>query len=443
MALGGGTFTSMNKVLPGAYINVVSRLQANAALSDRGIAAVPMPLNYAPEGVFKVESGDLQKNCRAIFGCEYTADELKPVRDVFKNANTVYFYNVLGGGTAATNTYATAKYKGTNGNNLKIRIDANVDTADMFDVVTLLGNTVVDTQVIAKTATTTTDNKLKDNDFVTFKKNVAITATVAVTSLTGGTNAASADYQTALDKLESFAFNTLACTATDNTTKGLFAAYTKRMRDEIGVKFQTVIHDYAGADYEGVISVKNHVKGTSSSDTDYGALVYWVTGAAAGCAVNRSNTNKLYNGEYEVDTDYTQSELAAFIKGGYFVLHKVGDDVRVLVDRNSLLTYTDEKGELFNDNQVVRVADQIANDIATIFNTKYIGMVQNNASGRALFKSDIVSHHMQLQNKNAIEGFTSDAVTITPGNEKGAVVVSDVVTVVGTMAKLYMTVYVS
>lgn len=443
MALGGGTFTSMNKKLIGSYINVVSRLRANATLSDRGVAAVPMSLNYAPEGVFKVTSGDLQKNSRAIFGCEYTADELKPVRDVFKNANTVYFYNVLSGGTAATNTYATAKNKGTNGNNLKIRIDAVVDDENSFDVVTLLGNIVVDTQRVAKTENTTTDNGLKDNDFVTFKKTAPITATVVATSLTGGANGTSADYQTALDLFEGYSFNTLACTANDDTTKGLFVAYTKRMRDEVGVKFQTVVHDYAGADYEGIISVKNHVKGKITSDADYNALVYWVTGAAAGCAVNRSNTNRLYDGEYEVDTDYTQSELASFLDGGYFVLHTVGDDVRVLVDCNTLLTYTEDKGELFNDNQTIRVVDQVANDIATIFNTKYIGMIQNTATGRALFKSDIVSHHMELQNKNAIEGFTADAVTVTAGNKKGEVIVEDNITVVGTMTTLYMTVYVS
>ena len=32
MALGGGTFTAQNKVLPGAYINFVSLAAANSAL---------------------------------------------------------------------------------------------------------------------------------------------------------------------------------------------------------------------------------------------------------------------------------------------------------------------------------------------------------------------------------------------------------------------------
>lgn len=42
MALGGGTWTAQNKVLPGAYINFLSAARASAALSDRGIATVPL-----------------------------------------------------------------------------------------------------------------------------------------------------------------------------------------------------------------------------------------------------------------------------------------------------------------------------------------------------------------------------------------------------------------
>jgi hypothetical protein len=64
------------------------------------------------------------------------------------------------------------------------------------------------------------------------------------------------------------------------------------MRDEIGVKFQCVIHKYTTADYEGVVSVENNT-GTE--------MVYWVGGALAGCAINKSLTNRKYNGEYTVN----------------------------------------------------------------------------------------------------------------------------------------------
>jgi hypothetical protein len=117
----------------------------------------------------------------------------------------------------------------------------------------------------------------------------------------------------------------------------------------------------------------------------------------------------------------------------------VGDSVRVLEDINSLVTTTDDKGDIFKDNQTIRVVDQIANDIASLFNTKYLGVVPNDESGRISLWADIVKHHEQLQDIRAIENFNDADVTVSQGNTKKSVVVNDVVTVVNTMTQLYMT----
>ena len=77
--------------------------------------------------------------------------------------------------------------------------------------------------------------------------------------------------------------------------------------------------------------------------------------------------------------------------------HLVGDQTRVLTDINTFVSVTDEKSVDFSSNQVMRVLDQIANDIASLFNSKYLGKVQNDASGRVSLWSDIVAHHTQLQ----------------------------------------------
>lgn len=62
MPFGGGTWVTQNKVIPGAYINVVSAGIASAALSDRGIATMPLELDWGPEDkIFKVTTGDMQK----------------------------------------------------------------------------------------------------------------------------------------------------------------------------------------------------------------------------------------------------------------------------------------------------------------------------------------------------------------------------------------------
>lgn len=432
--LGGGTFTAQNKILPGSYINFVSLSRASANLSDRGIITMPLSLDWGESGkVIEVTNADFQKNSLKLFGYDYSHDKMKGLRDLFLNARTLYAYRLNGGGVKATNTYATAKYAGTRGNDLKIIIAKNADDNTKWDVKTVLGTVIVDEQVGVANAAA-----LVSNDFVDFKSNATLAVT-AGTALTGGTNSTvdGTSYQGYLDKIESFTYNIMAVDTTDSTIKNLIVAFTRRMRDEVGAKFQAVLHNIA-ADYEGVINVINTV--TAGDNFNTSSIVYFVGGIEAACEINKTCLNKVYNGEFEVNTDYTQSQLETAIRNGQFVLHNVNNEVRILEDINSLTTTSDTKGEIFKSNQTIRVADQIANDIAVLFNTKYLGNVPNNESGRISLWADIVKHHTQLQEIGAIEDFSDENVTVSAGESKSSVVIDDVITVINAMAQLYMTV---
>ncbi|CZR99739.1 MULTISPECIES: phage tail sheath family protein [Clostridioides] len=436
MALGGGTFVTQNKILPGAYINFISAKRATSSLSDRGIVAMPIELDWGiNEEVFQVTSDDFEKYSVKYFGYDYTHEKLKGLRDLFKNIRLGYFYK-LNKGVKASCTIATAKYSGIRGNDLKIVVTTNIDDNTKFDVVTLLDNKKVDTQ-IAKVIT-----DLQDNDYITWKKDTTLEASAGLV-FTGGTNGEAvtgAEYQAFLDKIESYSFNALGCLATTAEIKSLFVEFTKRMRDRVGAKFQTVLYKKSDADYEGVVSVENKIK---DKDLIESSLVYWTTGAIAGCDINKSNTNKRYDGEFDVDVNYTQIQLEEALKTGKFIFHKVGDEVHVLEDINTFVSFTDDKNDDFSSNQSVRVLDQIANDIATLFNDKYQGAVPNDKSGRISFWNDVVKHHEQLQNMRAIEDFKADDVLVELGNDKKTVIVSDAVKIINAMSKLYMTVSVS
>lgn len=431
MALGGGTYLVQNKELPGAYINFVSAASANATLSERGIATMPLELDWGITGeVFEVTNSDFQKNSMEIFGYDYTSDKMKGLRDLFLHTQKFYGYRLNGKGTKASNSLAEAKYPGIRGNDLKIIVQVNADNETIFDVKTLLGTNIVDEQTVANA------EELVENKYIKWKPGITLEATVGM-PFTGGENGEvdGAAYQEYLDKIESYSFNTMGVVVTDNTTKSLFTSFVKRLRDEMGVKFQLVLYDYAKADYLGVISVNNKVLDKEWSEA---SLVYWVTGISAGCAVNKSNQNKKYNGDFMVDTPYTQNQLKAAIKSGQFTFHMVGSDIRVLEDINTMVTTSDTQGEIFKDNQTIRVIDQIGNDIAVLFNTKYLGVVPNDAAGRVSLWSDIVKHHEQLQEIRAIENFLDTDVKVEQGNTKKSVLVTDFITVVNAMSKLYM-----
>ena len=434
MALGGGTFTSQNKKLPGTYINFVSAASASAALSDRGVATMPLELDWGTEGkVFEVSSEDYSKNSQKIFG--YTADNAKMqgLNDLFIGANKLYAYRLNTGGVKASNEYAQALYSGVRGNDIRIVIQENADSEDMYDVMTYLGTEKVDEQTVGKAA------ELTANDYVTFKeKELSVTAGVP---LAGGTNGTvdGASHQAYINKIEPYSFNTMGVVTSDDSTKRLYAAFVKRMREEVGVKFQLVLHNYS-ADYMGVINVKNKVTDEGWAE---GSLVYWVTGAQSGCAVNKSCQNKRYDGAFTVDTDYTQNDLKTAIADGEFVLHNVSGDVRVLEDINSMVSVSDTQGDVFKDNQTVRVIDQIGNDDAVLFNTKYLGVVPNNASGRVSLWADLVKIRQQLLELGAIENFTDTDVTVEQGDNRKSVVVTGSIQVVNAMSKVYMTITVA
>jgi hypothetical protein len=434
MGLGGGLFVTQNKVLPGTYINFVSAARAKATLSDRGIVALPVSLNWGKESaVFTVTNEDFRKDTLTIFGYTYESEELKGIRDLFAYAKRVHFYRLNSGGTKASNAYATALYGGTRGNDLKIVIAPNVDDSSKFDVSTVLGTKVLDMQTVSDAT------GLKANDFVTFKAEATLEHTSGI-ALSGGTNGTVDGEleQHALDALESYSFNVLGCLSSSSSVKSLYIEYTKRLRDEMGVKFQLVVYNQA-ADYEGVINIKNKVSDQGALES---SLVYWLSGVEADCPINKSCTNMTYNGEYTVATNYKQSELEAAIRAGELTLHKVGDEVRILDDINSLVSITDEKGEDFKSNQTIRVLDQIGNDIALLFNNKYLGKIQNNKSGRVSFWSDIVAYDKELEKLQAIENFDSAEVVVELGNDKKSVVAVNPVQPVNCMTKLYMTVIV-
>lgn len=432
--LGGGTFTAQNKKLPGTYINFASASRASASLSDRGIVAIPLLMDWgAADEVFEVSNEKFVNNSLKIFGYDYSHDKMKGLRDLFKNTKTLYAYRLNGKGTKATNTYAEAKYPGIRGNDLKIIISKNVDDETKFDVKTVLEFKEMDVQTVKNSS------ELVANDWVTFKSaELQETASTPLASGTNGTEVTTSEYQAFLNAIESYSFNALGCPVEDAKINELFVTFTKRMRDEVGAKFQTVVYRKP-ADYEGVISVENEV----TDDVNKASVVYWTTGAQAGCAVNKSLTNTAYDGEFKIKVDYTQSQLADALESGKFIFHNVTGEVRVLEDINTFTSVTDEKSIDFSNNQTIRVIDQIANDVATLFNTKYLGKIPNNASGRISLQSDVVAIHRALEDIQVIENFSADDIVVAQGDTKKSVVLTDKITVINAMSQLYMSCVIS
>ena len=444
MPIGGGTFTVQNKILPGAYINFVS-MGTNAKMGSRGVAALPLELNWGPESqIFAMTATDFNASSLKVFGYDPTDANILLVREALKRAKTLLIYRVNGGGAKASATVGgmtvTAKWGGTRGNDIKVAVITNVDDATKVDVVTYLDDMVMDSQTVAKDGGAAS---LVANSFVTFGT-VATLAIATATALTGGANAevVAANYTAALVAFEVESFNVIGYPGTDEDIKSLFAAFVKRLRDDEGRKIVGVLYQYDG-DNMGLINVKNGVVLTNGTVVTGDKAVAWVTGASAGAEVNESLTNTAYDDAVDVDIKYTKSQFEAAIQAGEFVFYADYGKARVLTDINSLVTIGQNMSADWTSNRVVRVMDGWANDVARIFGDSYIGLVTNSDTGRQLFKADLVALALQYQSIDAISNFDSADITVNQGDGKRDVSVDCALQPNDSMEKLYMTVVVN
>jgi len=428
MALGGGTFVTQNKTIPGAYINFVTTATGATVFGERGVVALGDSFNWGSNNIFEVTAEDFYKNSMALFGYDALDGKMIGIRDVFKNAKKIYVGRINGNNAKkASCTFGEAKYTGTRGNDIKIAVYSDPDDSSYKNVYTYVGTTIVDTQRVKSMV------ELRNNNFVVWKSDATLTNTASM-PMTGGTNGATTGQavQSFLDDISGYSFNAITVISDNESINQLVAEYTKRMRNTIGKKFQSIVHNYF-ADYEGVINIDPY----AVSEEDY-LVAYWVAGAVAGCEINESLTNKVYDGEIEIDSLYTQSQLENKIKSGEFVFHRVGDKIRVLKDINSFVSVTTEKGKMFQNNQTVRICDQIASDVAVLFEEYYMGKVPNDTSGRNSLWSDLVKYHEKLVNIRALDEFDEEAISVEMGESKNSVVIYEKICPVNSMEQLYM-----
>jgi len=254
------------------------------------------------------------------------------------------------------------------------------------------------------------------------------------------------DVEDALEVLQTEAFNVL-CYPHDGdgsaTIKSAIQTWVEAMRDDEGVKIQAVLANY-DADSEAIINVTQGVKLADETELTPAQTTAWVAGITAGARINQSNTGRKYNGAVDVVPRMTKSEMEAAIQNGEFIF-KVdsAQNVTAVYDINSLTTITPEKGKQFTKNRLIRTIDGINNDIKTIFESNYVGKVDNNPDGRSLLRATLIEYFNELQRLNAIQNFQPEDVTVSPGVESDAVVIDCYIQPVDSVEKIYITVNLS
>lgn len=438
--MAGGTFVTMNKVRPGAYINFESVPKPLMTVAERGVVTMPVAMEWGPQGkMITLLSEDLL-NGNSIPKIGYDAFDAESLvfREALKNAYKAYIFRADKGGEKATATLgaltASALYAGVVGNKISVAV---VAAEDKFKVQTFLNGALKDEQTVSTIA------ELAANDWVEFSGDGAPTAN-AGTKLTGGTNgtvsaAILADY---FKEAEKFKWNTMGVPLDIASIGAQVTAFIKRMRDDLGKKCQAVVVDYPNADYEGIISVSQGYKTSTEEITKY-IFAATVAGMTAGANVNQSNTYATVDADaVEIVGELTDDEIKEALQSGKFVISRRDDDVIVVEqDINTFKSFVPKKGKEFAKNRVIRCLDEINNTTKLTWEKSYVGKVDNNEEGRNLFKADLINFGNQLQNLNAITDFDGNAdIAVSKGQNIEDVIADWAITPVDAMEKLYMTV---
>lgn len=429
----GGTWIKQDKILPGAYINILGETPLSIDIGSRGVVALPIELDWGVKGqIIKIKN---DSDTLSTLG--YRVDDIIALREIFKNAIEVLVCKTNSGtkaeGQVVTGVTATAICEGLRGNDINIVVQ---ESGSEFDFITYIDGEMVDKQTI------TTFEEFKDNDYVSLSGTGVIGA--ATIKLSGGetTSTSQEEYKACLESLKTYNFNTLCYGGDNSSVKSDIEKYIRSLRENEGVKVQAVVSNYS-CDYEGIIIVGNGVVLEDGTELTPSQTCYWVAGATAGANLNQSNTGKVYQGAIDVVPRLLKEDMEAKTLEGKMVF-KVDNNQRVTLvyDINSLTTFGEKKKKSLRKNRVIRTLDNMANDISNIWEYGYKGKIDNNESGRTLYRGDLVEYCKNLQKLNAIENFTPEDITVGPGTDSDAMVVRTGVEVVDSAEKLYMTILV-
>ena len=355
-------------------------------------------------------------------------------------ASTVLLYRPTATSSAQAtvttgNLTATALYPGTRGNDITIVITEEVDE-ETFTVSTVVDGTIVDQQTgIANVS------DLVANSWVTWSGDGAVAAT-AGSPLTGGNNGTveNAAYSTFITAIEPYKFDVLIYDGNDPTTQTAMVSFIKRQNENNGIYCQLVAANLTAPDSRYCINVMSPATLNDGTELTMQQVCWWVGGAEAGAMYNESLTNATYPNAVST-TMMTNDQYVAALNGGQLVLTQDNGRVYIEQDIDSLTTYTTDITEIYRYNRVMRLCNTIANDLYQQFSDNYIGVVNNNDQGRAMFKAAIVGYLLDIQGNQGIQNFDSSAdVTVEPGEASNAILVTLSIQPVNSVEKIYVTI---
>ena len=480
--MAAGTFLFENKLRPGCYVQIKGVPSANSNMSERGTVVVMM--NADSGGlVTEISANDILTGSSAAKGFPTSAfsDTKGLLNYVYQYVNKIIICRLNNGGQKAyayligsedseDSLSARAKYSGLFGNSLSVAIVKEASGEGKFKgngwfirtsvVNSDGGKEVVEEQNLKELAS------LKSNDYVDFLISGEPTlVAVASKDLTGGTNGEEGGQNLTkiFAQITDMQWNTAAYCGKDENAS-LFVSFIKNLRENLGKYRQGVVYcgrAVATADYEGIISPYQlfvvddddyeeiselYEKESPTADEKKeialrrNMAVCYVASITAGADVNISNTYSALpqNVTAVVPSPYEDEDVEDDLSKGRLMFTKNSSGTLVVEkDINTLHTYTQTRTEPFSKNRVIRCLDELSNTKVKIWESMFIGKIDNNATGRNLFKTQIMKIMQNMQNIGALRDVGSADIVVEQGDSVDTVRSFESVRPVDAMERLY------
>jgi len=170
----------------------------------------------------------------------------------------------------------------------------------------------------------------------------------------------------------------------------------------------------------------------------------WFAGASSAADAGTSLTYTFYPDAINAAPKRTNEQTVNALNAGQIVFTTLRNgSVTVEQDINSLVSITDDKPNAFQKNRVIRTLDTIATNTMETFQSQFLGKINNDSTGRSLFKANRVSYLKDLSDSTVIQPVDATDLSVEPGEDRDSIFVTLGVTPIDAMEKLYMTIFVN
>lgn len=474
----GGTYTSYNKVRAGAYLNYSVAPGVQPIVGTSGVVAASVPLSWGPnDEIITITTDDINgSGLQSLIGYNLTDSEALPIRLLMRGAQTLYLYRQDVGGTAATASFSaedtggtdaivgtavvgtatvaadgtgdtyvfTAKYPGTVGNGITVSIQERTSRPGQFQVFVTLNGIRRETFYV----TDPDELMLINSNFVTIDPVGGELVDMAGITLTGGTNGTidTSDPSGFFTALQYRAFNTICIYSEEPDFNDILVEQVNSWINDEGRWCTAVVLNQTNPyDNPNVNVVRNGyiVENANESYTvTPGLFVLFWAGMYAGTPRNTSLTNYRIQEATDIINPQSNQDLIDAIQNGIIELSMEGNDgtgyVVIEQDLSSKITFETPNEQVLAYNQCIRLQHYLFNTIKYIFNSNYVGKVQNNEAGRAAFAAQVITLCQDEENNGTLRDFRPDEdLDVRMGPDVFTVLLDLTIFPVFAMLKLY------